>query len=247
MKWLFQNVRQRAAFALRNPTYAANSLINELTRFDEKFIARMTGVSARQVRAYMDEPIATPDFASLLKGAIRGMNKAPVVTADLFAKKVLLQYAATRALAPDCIVETGIANGVSSAYLLLAIKKNAKGQLHSIELNDSALLPPGAEPGWLVPAWLRGPWQVHIGDSREVLPPLLSRVGPIDLFIHDSLHTYEHMMWEYEVAYPALRQGGLLVSDDALWNNAFCDFARKVNEPTSRVLRGVGFLLKSAK
>lgn len=247
MRWLLQNVRQRAVFVLKNPTYAANSLMNELTHSDEKSIAHMTGVSARQVRAYMDEPIITPEFAELLKGAAREMSKAPVVTADLFAKKVLLQYAAARALVPDCIVETGIANGVSSSYLLLAIKKNGKGKLHSIELGDSALLPTGAAPGWLVPAWLRGPWQVHIGDSRQVLPRLLSRIGPIDLFIHDSLHTYDHMMWEYEIAYPALRQGGLLLSDDALWNDAFCDFARKANEPTSRVLRGVGFLLKTAK
>jgi predicted O-methyltransferase YrrM len=65
------------------------------------------------------------------------------------------------------------------------------------------------------------------------------------MFIHDSLHTYEHMLWEFETAYPLIRPGGLLVSDDALWNNAFHDFAHRVNQPDSRIIRGVGFLRKT--
>jgi predicted O-methyltransferase YrrM len=247
MKWLLQNVRRRAAFALKNPRYVANAIVDELAQADEKFIGHITRVSHRKIRAYMDEPIATPDFAKLLRMSEGRMNKLSIATADLFAKKVLLQYAAARALAPECIVETGIANGVSSAYLLLAIRKNGKGQLHSIELGDPTFLPAGTEPGWLVPTWLRGPWQVHIGDARQLLPPLLSKCRPIDMFIHDSLHTYDHMLWEYEAAYPALRSGGLLLSDDALWNDAFRDFGSKVHEPDSRILRGVGFLCKSAE
>jgi hypothetical protein len=61
------------------------------------------------------------------------------------------------------------------------------------------------------------------------------------------VQTYDHMLWEYEAAYPALRSGGLLLSDDALWNDAFRDFGSKVHEPDSRILRGVGFLCKSAE
>ena len=245
MKWLLQNVRRRAAFAFRNPRYVAGAVMRELTLADEKFIARITGVSARQIRGYMDEPIATPDFAELLKTAEERICGLSIESADLFAKKVLLQYAAARALAPERIVETGIANGVSSAYLLLAIQKNGKGRLHSIGLGDPAFLPAGTEAGWFVPAWLRGPWQVHIGDARQLLAPLLGQIGTMDLFIHDSLHTYDHMLWEYETAYPALRPGGLLLSDDALWNSAFHDFARKVQEPDAKILRGVGFLRKN--
>jgi hypothetical protein len=58
------------------------------------------------------------------------------------------------------------------------------------------------------------------------------------------LHTYEHMKFEYEEAYPHIRQGGILISDDALWNPAFKEFADKVATPMARVLRGVGFLKK---
>ena len=246
MRWLLQNVRQRMTFALRNPRYAAGSILRELTLADEKFIARITGISARHVRSFMDEPISTPAFAEALHATEKRFRSLSIESADLFAKKVLTQYAAVRALAPACIVETGVANGVSSAYLLLALHKNGKGRLHSIGLADPAYLPPGAEPGWLVPSWLRGSWQVHIGDAREILGALLAQLGGVDVFIHDSLHSYEHMSWEFETAYPVLRAGGLLVADDALWNDSFRDFARKMQEPEARILRGVGFLRKSS-
>jgi predicted O-methyltransferase YrrM len=245
MKWLLQNVGKRAAFAFKNPGYAAGSIVRELTRSDETFIGRITGAGAQEIRSYLNEPVSTPEFASMLKAAAEEFRHLSIESADLFAKKVLLQYAAVRALVPERIVETGIANGVSSAYLLLAIQKNGKGRLHSIGLRDPSFLPPGREPGWVVPSRLREPWQVEIGDSRQILPLLLSRVGTIDMFIHDSLHTYEHMLWEFEIAYPALRRGGLLLSDDALWNSAFHDFARKMQEQDARILRGVGFLRKN--
>jgi predicted O-methyltransferase YrrM len=244
VKWLFQNVRNRATFAFRNPRYAAGAIVRELTLSDETFLSRITGADVRAIRAYMDEPVSTPEFAALLKSAEKKFRGLSVESADLFAKKVLLQYAAARALRPEIIIETGIANGVSSAYLLLAIHKNGRGRLRSIGLRDPVFLPPEKEPGWLVPSWLRGPWQLDIGDARQILPASLSRCGAIDIFVHDSLHTYEHMFWEFETAYPAVRPGGLLLSDDALWNSAFHDFARNVQEPDARILRGVGFLVK---
>jgi len=244
MKWLLQNVRRRAGFAIKNPRYALGAMFRELTLADEKFLARITSTSPHQIRGYLDEPINTPAFAGHLRGAEELFRSLSIESADLFAKKILNQYAAVRALAPDCIVETGVANGVSSLYLLLALRKNGRGQLHSIGLADPAFLPPGKDPCWLVPEWLRPTWQVHLGDAREILPRLLAQLGKIEIFIHDSLHTYEHMLWEFEAAYPHLRSGGLLFSDDALWNNAFYDFARKNGNPDARILRGVGFLRK---
>ena len=69
-----------------------------------------------------------------------------------------------------------------------------------------------------MPDWLRGRWKFHLGDARQILPPLARELPPLDLFTHDSLHTYEHMKFEFEQAFPLLRPGGILVADDALWN-----------------------------
>ena len=46
----------------------------------------------------------------------------------------------------------------------------------------------------------------------------------VDVFIHDSLHTRTHMVFEYAVARALLRPGALILSDDVLWNNGFDDF-----------------------
>jgi hypothetical protein len=52
------------------------------------------------------------------------------------------------------------------------------------------------------------------------------------------------MIWEYREAYPYLQPGGLLFSDEALWNNAFTEFSREIHASQSRILHGVGFLRK---
>jgi predicted O-methyltransferase YrrM len=245
MKWLLQNVRRRVGFAIKNPHYALNAMVREFTFADERFLARLSGSSPRKIRTYLDEPINTPAFASNLRNEEEHFRSLSIESADLFAKKILNQYAVVRAIAPDSIVETGVANGVSSSYLLLALQKNKRGRLHSIGLADKAFLPVGKDPGWLVPQWLRAAWQVHLGDARDILPRLLEQLGRIEIFIHDSLHTYDHMMWEFETAYPHLQSGGLLISDDALWNKSFYDFARKIRAPEAQIIRGVGFLRKN--
>ncbi|WP_353851596.1 hypothetical protein [Microcystis sp. LE19-131.1A] len=35
------------------------------------------------------------------------------------------------------------------------------------------------------------------------------------------------MMFEYQTAYPHIVEGGLLLSDDVVWNRAFYDFCKK--------------------
>jgi predicted O-methyltransferase YrrM len=50
---------------------------------------------------------------------------------------------AIRAFQPETVVETGVANGVSSAHILLALQKNERGILHSVGLNDPQFLPAG--------------------------------------------------------------------------------------------------------
>lgn len=245
MKWLLQNVRKRFSFALQNPTYVATSLLRELTFADERFLSIVTGASVGRIRSFLNEPFEAPDFAGRLREAEIDFHRAKVEGADLYAKKILLQYAAIRAMAPSVVVETGVASGVSTSYILLALRKNGRGKLHSIELGDTQYLPSGRQPGWIVPDWLKENWDMHIGDSRVLLPRVLNEVGSTDVFVHDSLHTYEHMIWEFRCAFPMIRSGGLLISDDAVWNPAFKEFAIEVTARNSCVLRGVGFLQKN--
>jgi hypothetical protein len=195
MKWLLQNFGERMRFTLRNPRYALGSLYRELALTDEKhFLSTITGVSARRIRAFLGEPIHTPDFAARLREANETFRDLKIQSADLYAKKVLLQYMAIRAFQPEIVVETGVANGVSAAYILLALQKNERGALYSVGLDDPQYLPVGKPLGWVVPEALRSRWNLLIGNSRGLLPSLLAKLGMIDVFIHDSLHTYDHML-----------------------------------------------------
>jgi Methyltransferase domain len=153
-------------------------------------------------------------------------------------------YKLLRDLHPEVAVETGVCNGVSTAFLLLALEDNDTGKLHSIDLPEvagedyeegtfwdgkgGAVIPPGKEPGWMVPPALRDRWELVLGRSQDELPPLLERVGPIDFFMHDSEHSYECMSFEFHAAWEALGDGGLLVADDVNVNTAWAEFVREV-------------------
>jgi hypothetical protein len=153
-------------------------------------------------------------------------------------------YRLLRDVRPQVAVETGVCNGVSTAFLLLALEDNGTGELHSIDLPEvageeyeegtfwdgkgGAVIPPGKEPGWMVPPELRERWELVLGRSQDELPPLLDRVGQIDFFMHDSEHSYECMSFEFRTAWPTLREGGVLVADDVNVNPAWAEFTGEV-------------------
>lgn len=152
----------------------------------------------------------------------------------------LLLYGALRLLRPRVVLETGCFSGWDSAVMLLALKDNGCGRLHTIDLpgytseeRSAAFraslpqggLPPGLPPGFLVPPSLHERWDLRLGDARRLLPELLASLGaPVDVFFHDSEHSYGHMMWEYTSVAPHLRPGAILASDDLSFNTAFWDF-----------------------
>jgi len=132
-------------------------------------------------------------------------------------------YQICKILQPKIVVETGVAYGTSSAHILLALKNNQKGKLYSI---DSTFRPWETKEmiGSAVPNYLKNKWNLIFGKSSEKLKKTLSNLEKIDVFFHDSLHTYKNMMFEFEMVWPFLRNGGILISDDIVSNNAFKDF-----------------------
>jgi predicted O-methyltransferase YrrM len=139
-------------------------------------------------------------------------------------------YVVVRAAKPKVVVETGVASGISSAHILLALAANRAGTLHSIDLpnvQQGSVLPQGRTSGWIVPDSLRYRWMLHVGHSWELLPDLLKTLDQIDLFLHDSDHSYESMSFEFEQAFPRLRPGGLIMGDDTHLHSAWDDFCAK--------------------
>ncbi len=178
-----------------------------------------------------DQPL-TGSAASLLEGQIEttrlGFSDGPFPIDGQHNGTVTLGrlcYLFSRYLRPRRVVETGVAYGVTSSYILLALAQLGRGELHSIDLPPLVV---GAENyvGYFVPRELRARWKLHIGSAKRLLPGVLRDVGTIDLFVHDSLHTYSHMKWEFETALCSLRPGGVLISDDIEGNRAFEEITR---------------------
>ena len=162
----------------------------------------------------------------------------------------LILYLIVKKYKPEMIVETGVKYGGSSSFMLCAMHENSKGHLYSIDLppydasseiarDDAGMsiytLEDGQrirvneeyKIGQLVPEYLKERWTLILGDAKKELPTLLKKLDKISIFFHDSLHTYEHMMFEYETAWPYITKGGLLISHDVLMNEAFLKFSKK--------------------
>lgn len=138
-------------------------------------------------------------------------------------------YVLVRMVEPQVVVETGVASGYSSAALLSALHRNNKGELYSIDIGNLSAVPEGKSIGWMVPSALHYRWHLTIADARSELPILLQSLGKVNLFLHDSLHTEEHMMFEYETAWQFITRGGLLLSHDI--SLSFLKFSKRVNRP----------------
>jgi predicted O-methyltransferase YrrM len=137
-------------------------------------------------------------------------------------------YVICRALKPSVVLETGVAYGVTTSFVLKALAVNGKGRLWSVDLP-----PLGRDAdqyvGILVPHAVRDRWHFQRGTSQRLLPRLLPSLDPVDLFIHDSLHTSTNMRTEFETVWPYLRPAGVLLADDVDDNQAFAKFSARVN------------------
>jgi predicted O-methyltransferase YrrM len=131
-----------------------------------------------------------------------------------------------RLCSPVTVIETGVAQGVTTAAILRAMESNGRGHLYSVDL---PVLYADEEEfvGRLVPTELKHRWTLTLGPSRRVLPPLARKVAPLDMFLHDADHSYQAQLEEYRTVWPHLRPGGILLSDD-IENPAFPEFAREV-------------------
>jgi predicted O-methyltransferase YrrM len=169
----------------------------------------------------------------------------------------LFLYWLVRRVKPRTIVQTGVCNGLSAAFMMLGLVKNGPdGTLHVIDLppvfnpDDPAwtvegnvygvVIPEGKTSGWLVPDAYRERFEVWNGDAKDLLPKMVDKLDAIDFFYHDSDHTYNHMMFEFHQAKRKLGKGGLVVGDDVSWNASVWDFADECGVPAYNFKGTVG-------
>jgi len=124
------------------------------------------------------------------------------------------------------IVETGVAHGVTSRFILEALE--GRGHLWSVDLPPSWAPSLHHEVGAAVLDRLSQEWSLIVGRSQRRLPPLLNKIAPIDIFVHDSHHSKYNMLFEMTQGWRALRPGGAMVVDDIDLNTAFEEFSQTI-------------------
>ena len=137
-----------------------------------------------------------------------------------------LCYLACRTLKPKTVLETGVATGVTSRFILAALEENREGTLHSIDLPP---LGPNVEDyiGILVPEALKHRWHLHRGVTKRIMPDLLPQIKPVDVFVHDSLHTYRNILRELDLVTPFLNGTAAIIADDIDENPAFFEWSNR--------------------
>lgn len=129
-----------------------------------------------------------------------------------------LLYALVRSLRPAIVLETGVANGHSSFFILNAMRANRHGLLHSIDRSG--------EVGWLLSREERERWRLHVLPKKNLkrsFSQILDSLPPLDVFLHDSDHSYSWQSFELRTALKKLNPGGVLASDDCDCGYAFLD------------------------
>lgn len=166
-------------------------------------------------------------------------NMDTINSIDWFAFERVLIYLLIRYFKPKNVLETGVYYGGNSAFALLALNKNKKGKMTSIDYPDydiretnsdslrhslvgeSELYTPNLRPGFMVPLKLKDSWNLIEGDSLKIIPTLDIR---FDMYIHDSDHSMAFLSKEMELSWDKLSDNAIFLVDDIDWSNAFYAF-----------------------
>ena len=132
-----------------------------------------------------------------------------------------LLYVLVKSKTPNFLVETGVANGISTNAIMSALDEDSSpGTLHSFDVLPETK---DAYTG-------NGKWSFHLLDKKRTHKKLFAAVGNfplVDIWLHDSNHGYRWQKFEYLLALSRLNQNGILISDDIDASPAWGEFISK--------------------
>lgn len=213
----------RWLFTSREWTNLTSNITPHNRRELVEFVHLLTDADRETVAGFMieaEEDRTLNDHVSATVGATPYYSWADK---DVRIGKRIGWYAMIRAIKPAVVVESGIDKGLGSCVIAAALLRNkaegSPGLLYALDIEETS--------GWL----LGGPYnevvEHRIGDSHDTLKNL---ERPIDLFIHDSNHSYDHERGEYGIIRDNLSKYALILSDNSHECTALMDFAAELGK-----------------
>jgi hypothetical protein len=249
------------SFIISNPEIAikvalkqklSNKQKNQVSKKIISVIENKIGSNKKSILRYNTE-FLEGEFISHITQSLDGLENSGAFNPTFQG----IIYSIIRYFKPEIVIETGVANGVSSTIILNSLLQNKRGKLYSIDLPtefwekseyrqvDKVKVKKNKSVGWIVPETLRNNWVLNLGSSKEVLPELLKKIKQVDVFFHDSEHSYENMLFEFNTVFPQIKKKGIIISDDINRNKAFDDFVHEhKNEIVSIKAGQFGFIFK---
>jgi len=201
---------------------------NEATSFET--LAAILGTDTQSLHTHVNE--FTTEVKPHVDECRTEFESKPFEIGGIEVEAPIL-YATLRVCQPERVVEVGVANGVSSYYILSALDANDdSGTLTSIDLpkyeddhtgewdaDAGAWIPSGRDVGWIVPDEYRYRWDVQIGSMSVLLPDELS-ANDVDAFVYDGPKRYSERKRTFDMVADSVEEC-LYFCDDIAWNPSF--------------------------
>ena len=178
------------------------------------WVAAVTGADAEQAREYIQELDDDQELREHIEMATASSPRRRLADTDVRFARRAGWYAIVRALRPSHVMETGTDKGLGSCVLASALLRNGSGRLTTLDVN--------ADSGYLITGRYAEAVDRVIGDSVAAI-----RTGssPVDVFLHDSWHTYEHERAEFDAIATRLTGGAIVLTDNADVTDALLDWS----------------------
>lgn len=195
-----------------NFTYDLDSLNRDQLGW---FVSAVTGAEIGRVRDWMRELEEDKHLAEELTQRLSSNPRRRICAKEPHWARRLGWYSLVRAVQPETVVETGTHLGLGSCAIAAALLRNGHGRLTTIDVDPDA--------GYLIGE----PWAKIIDRRAGDSVALLAELRDVDMFLHDSLHTYDHEIRELTAIEPNLRDAAIVLSDNAHDSSALSDWAER--------------------
>jgi hypothetical protein len=180
------------------------------------WLVSVTGADIVEVRRFMSELEDDDSLRQHVASAGKASARRGVADREVRYGRRVGWYALVRILRPELIVETGTDKGLGSCVLAAALLANGSGRLQTIDINPDS--------GYLITGDYADVTERAMDDSLLVLT---RDQRPVDLFLHDSWHSFAHETSELEAVAPRLTTRAVVLSDNAHATDALMHWAER--------------------